>query len=42
MRKQAATIEWRIAEDGTKGSLHLDAPFFPQTIQHFALRGNPA
>ncbi len=27
---------------GTKGSLHLDAPFFPQTIEHFAARGHPA
>lgn len=27
---------------GTKGSLHLHAPFFPQTIEHFAPRGHPA
>lgn len=27
---------------GTKGALHLEAPFFPQTIEHFAPRGHPA
>ena len=27
---------------GTQGSLHLSAPFFPQTIEHFAPTGHPA
>lgn len=26
---------------GTKGSLHLNTPFFAQTIEHFAPRGHP-
>ncbi|MCE7979593.1 MAG: gfo/Idh/MocA family oxidoreductase [Caldilinea sp. CFX5] len=26
---------------GSQGSLHLNAPFFPETIEHFAPRGRP-